>query len=654
MRFERSTDSILKLLNSVVGETISKPACHLLLIIILGIIGYSNTLNAPFILDDVRNIVENPVIKNIDFYISPSKAKVYTGLAEYPMLVNRYVGSLTFALNYKINGLDVTGYHAANLLIHLINSLLVYRLIQLLISTLSSEAGRGKHSDAKHASTIALFSSLLFVSHPIQTQAVTYIVQRFASLATLFYLLATIMYIKARLAFNNKSKEDGWRKNVRWICYYSMAFAVTVFAMKTKETAFTLPVMIIVCELLFLSGEVKSRILSATPFVLTMFIIPASLLFVADLNGSVGNATRLATDMSRLDYLLTEFRVIISYIRLILFPVGQNLDHDYPIYITIFDFELFLALMSLMIIWFTVIYTFKRYKNTIPLIKVIFFGAAWFFVTLSVESSIIPIKDVIFEHRLYLPSVGFFLVISCLAVMVIERCRQEWAKKTIFFSVIIISLVLTGTTYARNYVWSSEVSLWQDVVEKSPKKPRGYIQLTSFYNSRGRFDETASLSKRAILLNPPSFEIHNNLGTAFFMLGRTNEAIKEYTTALRINPDSAITQNNLGLALVRLGQLDEAVKAFETATRIKSDFAMAYNNLGMIFDKLGRTNEAINEFRTAIQIEPDSAQFHNNLGMVLGKEGLINEAIREFKTALRLNPDLTEANENLRTAFDLL
>ena len=229
----------------MVRNLLYKPVCYLLLLIILGILGYSNTFNSPFVFDDLGNIAENPVIKNLDYYITPAKAAVHKGMQGYPMLINRYIGSLTFALNYKINKLDVTGYHVVNLLIHLINSLLIYWFVQLIFITLASGAGGDNPLSLKHASTIALFSSLLFVTHPIQTQAVTYIIQRFASLATMFYLFSLIMYTKARLSLNEGDNDTpGGKINFRALVCYLVALFAAVLAMKTKEIAFTLPAMI--------------------------------------------------------------------------------------------------------------------------------------------------------------------------------------------------------------------------------------------------------------------------------------------------------------------------------------------------------------------------------------------------------------------------
>lgn len=573
---------------------LSKPACQLLLIIIVGTLGYSNTLNSPFHFDDEGCIVKNPIIKNLAYYVTPSQAKIYKGAQEYPMLINRYIGSLTFALNYKIHGLKVTGYHIFNILIHLINSLLVYWFVLLIFKSLASGAGGDKPALPEQTLTIALFTSLLFVSHPIQTQAVTYIVQRFASLATTFYLLSIIMYIKFRLTFNDSNRDHGGKTSIRAFTFYLIALLTTVLAIKTKEIAFTLPAIIFLYEFIFFKGKTKSRILALIPFILTMLIIPATLIYCVDLGGSINTATRLETDIPRLDYLYTQFRIIITYLRLILFPIAQNLDYDYPIYHSVFEPEVLLSLMALLAICSTVIYFFFRYRITHPITKIILFGTAWFFVTISIESGIIPISDVIFEHRMYLPSSGIFLVISTLLLMAVDKCRQKWVAGAVFSTVIITTLVLTATTYARNKVWNDKIVLWQDVVTKSPGKARGYYNLAQAHTEKGNLDIAIKYYKKAISINPNDYRYHLSLGICLGDLDRMNEAIAELKEAVRINPHDFEAYNNLGSAFGALGLINESIKAFRKALQIEPDSDMARNNLEISLGRLSRPNELTN------------------------------------------------------------
>ncbi|MBI4691537.1 MAG: hypothetical protein HY754_14925, partial [Nitrospirae bacterium] len=368
------------------------PIFHLFLIAIVGFLAYSNTFHVPFVFDDVHNIVENFFIKNPGNFIEPSKAK---GSQLYSFFKSRYIGYLTFALNYRLNSLNVTGYHIFNLTIHILNAILVYWLVTLTLKTpafsyqLSAISYQDHKEDEKirrwedknfsssqvlnFSTSIALFSALIFVSHPIQTQAVTYIVQRFASLATFFYLLAIVMYIKFRIHDTKKMHDAGYtihdKENPtacimdRESCIVSRASCImylaslfsAVLAMKTKEIAFTLPIVIILYEFMFFTESRFTihdsrftvhdsrfkRILYLIPIFLTMLIIPLTLIDIGipagELIEDVGKVTKGNTTLTRWEYLFTELRVVVTYIRLLFPPGNQNLDYDYPVYSSFFN-----------------------------------------------------------------------------------------------------------------------------------------------------------------------------------------------------------------------------------------------------------------------------------------------------------------------------
>jgi hypothetical protein len=288
-----------------------KSIIHIVLILICILFAYSSTYDVPFILDDVRNIVKNPKIRDLSYFFEIDALRP-----------SRYLGFLTFALNFHVHGLDVVGYHAVNLTIHIINALLVYALVLL---TLKTPWLRDRFGTNHLIPYLPLGAGLLFAVHPLQTQAVTYIVQRFASLATLFYLGSLVLYSRARLA-QTKGPSIAW---------YVGSVLCAVCAMKTKEIAFTLPVMIVLYELFFFRGKLVKRFMVLVPLLLTMLIIPLSILGVdrplGEIIGDIGDATQAQSTLSRWEYLATQGRVIMTYLRLVVLPVNQNLDYDYPV-----------------------------------------------------------------------------------------------------------------------------------------------------------------------------------------------------------------------------------------------------------------------------------------------------------------------------------
>jgi len=669
-------------------DQLTRPLTAILLIGLIAALIYSNTFSASFHFDDASNIVDNPPIKKIANLLD------FSG--------SRYIGFLTFALNYRFGGLSLFGFHFVNLLIHMTNGVLVYFLIRLLF-----QAPRLVPQPAFAAAppAIALCTALLFVAHPLQTQAVTYIVQRFASLATLFYLLTVVCYLRWRLSLQESKSRHLW---------YAAAFLATILAMKTKEITFTLPAMLLLLEFVAFGPPTRKQWIGLIPFFLTLPLIPLSRPGALG-EGEAGFASD-AHALSRPDYLFTQFRVIVTYLRLLVWPVDQNLDYDYPASHSLFEPSVFLSFLFLTALFAAAVYLLFVSRRTAadPRLRLIGFGILWLFLTLSIESSLIPIRDVIFEHRVYLPSVGFWLAATTALLGFSERWRIPVA---IGMGGLII--LFSIATYQRNRVWLDELSLWSDVVHKSPNKARGHVNLGATYIDQDRLDEAIRESNIALALQPgfaePYYnmglidykkgnpadalskfeaaialkhdyaEAHNNLGLVYKALKRPDDAIREYDTAISINPDYAEAHSNLGVIYKEMGKYDEAIQEYKTALSINPDYAEIHNNLGNVYQKLGRFDEALQEYRNAIlikpdypstffnqgvvyynrgkpsdaliafkeaiRLKPDYAEAHNNLGDIYKEQGNFQEAIQEFQTALKLKPDLVEAYYNLGDCY---
>jgi Flp pilus assembly protein TadD len=601
------------------------PVLHGLLIAVVCLAAYSNTFHVPFQFDDDYQIVVKPYVRDIRHFLEGSGPKWFSSDHGFRM---RPVGYFTFALNYRLHDGNVAGYHAVNLGIHLLNALLVYALVLLTFRTPwftrpRAEAGDPPVPEDDSRRTVALFSALLFAAHPLQTQAVTYVVQRLASLATLWFLLSLVAYVRSRLASLASPSRYAF------LPWYLASLACAVLAMKTKEIAFTLPLAIALYECLFFEGRAGKRLLYLLPLLLTMAIIPAGFLGAGrpagELLGDVSQATRVGTAMTRWEYLLTEFRVIVTYLRLLVFPAHQNLDYDYPVFRSFLDPPVFLSFLFLLAIFLLAIWLLLRSRNADSGgrrdLRLVSFGIFWFFLTLSVESSVIPIADVIFEHRVYLPSVGFFVAVTSFLFLLGRRLegKRKGSERYLIAGLSAAVVLLSVLTYARNGVWGSEVTLWEDAAGKSPAKARP----------------------------------HNNLGNSYLKKGRLEEAMREFETAIRIQPDLPDSHNNLGIVYSTWTRFDEAIREYRTAIHLWPGYHEAYNNLGIAYKRQGRLEDAIREFRTAIDIQPDYAEAHYNLGNVYALQGRFEEAIREFQAAILLNPNHPNAAENLELAIRL-
>ncbi len=528
----------------------SRTPVHIILIVSLGFLVYSNTLHAPFQFDDQANIVDNTAIRSFEVFRDPLKIKELDSPVNAKVLFGtRYVGFLTFALNYRLHGLDVFGYHVVNIAIHIINALLVYWLIRLSFRTpffkgSIFDADAAPAANKNLVGIIALFSSLLFVAHPLQTQAVTYIVQRLTSLATLFFLLSLTLYIRARLSESVAA------------CYgiYCASIVSASLAMLTKEISITLPVIIGLYEFMFFKGKMGKRFLFLLPAFLTVLIIPFAMITVnsaiADLDTATAFRIAGSKSISQWEYLLTQFRVIVTYIRLMFPPVVQNLDYDYPIYRSFFDMEIVLSVLFLLSLFGFGIYLLRRssrlnMRNN-HILRLSAFGIFWFFITLSVESSIIPIHDVIFEHRVYLPSVGFFTAIVALIISarIFLLNKLVILKKALVPVLAVIVLILSGAAYVRNTIWQDEIKLWEDVVKKSPNKARVHYNLGVIYDKKGRIYEAIEEYLEVIKLSPNHADAYNNLGAAYAKTGHPDKAVEKFYIAAKLRPEDADIQKN--------------------------------------------------------------------------------------------------------------
>jgi tetratricopeptide (TPR) repeat protein len=636
---------------------LQKRIVSLVLIAIVGLLAYANTFNTSFVFDDAPNIVENPLIRSLSGFVNPSEEGVHPTV--YKFFIIRKVGYFTFALNYMAHGLDVRGYHAINLIIHIISGLLLYFLVVLTFRSPFMENSPLK----KRSGLIALFSALLFVSHPVQTQAVTYIVQRLASLATLFYVLSLVSYIAWRLrkVKNQKTKLNGNKElhnlDPSSFFLYFLSILSAVLAMKTKEIAFTLPFVIVLFEFLFFTGKARFRLLHLMPFLLTMLIIPLTYVGLhSDTDKSlegiladVDQATKVQK-ISRVDYLFTEFRVIVTYLRLLMLPIEQNLDYDYPVYHSFFDPHVFLSFFILVGIFGLGFFLFHRSRVSDRELRIVAFGIFWFFIALSVESSIVPLFP-IFEHRVYLPSMGAFIAAVSGSFIIVYRLKSPWIRKAVLWGFITTLLVLIGTTYVRNTVWQDEVSLWADVVRKSPENARGHNNLGKAYLDRSHIDKSLEHLLLAIKLDPDYADAHNNLGLAYTYNGMPDKGIMHSRKALESEPNLYGAYNNLGLAYYSKGMAAQAIDNYITSIRMNPDFAEAYHNLGNVYIQTNQYNNAIELFNKVLQMNPNLAGTYHSLGYSYFMKGNIEKAIKHYKTALGLQPEKKNTHFALGLAY---
>ena len=306
----------------------------------------------------------------------------------------------------------------------------------------------------------------------------------------------------------------------------------------------------------------------------------------------------------------------------------------------------FLLLLSIFILAVYLFYHSRKETAFSWGFRLIAFGIFYFFITLSVESSLIPIKDVIFEHRVYLPSLGFFLCFTAGIILIKNRLREPF-NRVIIPALLLITIILAGTAYTRNAIWSDSLSLWEDVVRKSPMKARPHTNLGNAYFGKGDLDAAAAEYLLAISLDPRYDMAHYNLGIFYLHRDLLDEAEAEFRTTIESDPESDDAHLSLGIALYRQERFPEAQAEFLSAAEINPFNTDAHSNLGFMYEQQGRIDEAINEYATVIKLKPSLAETHYSLGLCLIKKNNTPGAIAEFERAVSLDPGFLEAREAL-------
>lgn len=580
------------------------PAGHLLLVLLLGVLAYSNSFGVPFILDDFESITRNESIRDLGNFLP--------GGSGYDFHPRRWVGYFSFALNHHFGGLNVFGYHLVNLLIHLTAALLIYALTRLSFRTPVLAESRL----APQAGSLALLAALFFVVHPVQTQAVTYVVQRLTSLCTLLYLLSLVLYIVARLrleqSFADNGSQDAYKYGIRHALFpLGMAFIAAVLAMFTKEIAFTLPLAAALYEWAFFRGAWRLRLPLLLPLLATLAIIPAFVILGREL-GSDGTFQQTLVDIPRWHYLFTQFPVIVTYLRLLIFPINQNLDYDFPVYTSFFAPQVILSFLVLTAIIALALRLFAATRpgrnSADPSLRLMAFGTAWFFLTLSVESSLVPLADVIFEHRLYLPTVGAFMALATLLFLLRGKMPKRIPGQLLLLAGGMVILVLTAASWQRNRDWRSEVSIWQDTVRKSPNKSRPWYNLGTHLTDAGRPTEAIPALARAVTLDPQHAEAWHNLGRSYLLNNQAAKAIVPLRTAVSLKPEMDNAVVNLAVALIQTRNPRAAIPHLEGVRRRFPEWPEVRLNLGIAYLGIGQIAAARRELAALQRITPPLAR----------------------------------------------
>jgi tetratricopeptide (TPR) repeat protein len=595
--FSVSRQDPATLIDRVLGILASRSA-QIAFLIALVLLTYLRTLDVPFYLDDYHSIRDNPAIRD------PGNLAEIRGFGG----VMRILGYLSFALNYATGAYELAGYHAVNIAIHALTTLVVFFLTLKLCQT----RALSPHCSPEFRTYFALLTAVLFAVHPLQTQAVTYIVQRLASMTALFYLTSLLFYVHARLAV---------KIPVKLIALLLAGFFFTA-AMLTKQNAATLPLVVLLCELCFLKPRKRVYVFLAVLALLGLAALVAG--FRVYLNQDffqvLDTRTVETAVVTRAEYLALQMQVLWSYILKFLLPFNLYLDYYLPIpERPLAPSTLFFASLHLLMI-----------AGAAALLRrspIISFGILFYYASHLVESSILPIRDFGFEHRTYLPNLGFCLVAAWLLLHTLPRYLGKTIRHTI---IALLVMTLATLTWARNEVWRDPPAFFRHEIAVNPENLRAYGMLGEYHLRMQDYGNALLAYEQGAPLMDTYISKDANTELAFY---------SNYVLAL----DG--TQNYTAA----LGIIDKMLRV-ETDPFVRAVFL---SRRGIINAKLGLYEQAEIEFTEALALDGtifDAVFNYAKVLIVLGKLDQANEMLRRASVLDPVNPEIQLLIEFIQNA----
>jgi len=560
---------------------------------------YWPSFHSEFHFDDLTSIIQNPYIRIADL-----KPGSLWQAAVQDRVQNRPLPNLSFALNFYLSQLNTFSYHVVNFILLVITGLGVWLLLEKLFIRLGYDRGR--------SGLAAWMAALVWTAHPLNTQAITYIVQRSTAMAGAFSVWSVYFYHLARQ-----------RKNPRSL-FYVLAASFCLLAMLSKETAAVLPLIIFAYGLYFFDGFSQGWLRRNWKWIFALVIL---YLVAASLVLRPGMIEKGMDDFKQAGFsawekFLSAPRTMVWYFFLTIFPIPQflSLVHDYPVsrslfhpWTTALSFAIVLAMIAL------AVYNARRWKA-------FSFCVLWYFGNLLIEAMPLPI-DPVNEHRLYLALLG---IIAPLVAWLILKIKNY---KSALVLLMAVSLFLGLFSWQRNRIWKTDESLWRDTLQKAPKVSRAWANYCSALIDSGNNKKDGPACKYAVFLDPDDPELQNNLALAYLGIENYDQAEIHLLKAVELKPDFAIALFNLGTVKILQGDLVMAKIYLRRAGELKTADARMYFNLGMIFQKLEDNEKALAEFLDALKLRPEWAQARLNAALILADQGKCPEAVLLLEAA---------------------
>jgi len=566
------------------------------LIVLLGLICYFNSFQSPFIWDDYGLVKENKLVQSWNYLPQIFTSDILGGKANDTFY--RPLQMLSYLLDYTFWKENVIGYHLTNTVFHILTGIGVFYLIVTLFN--------------QHL--LALLTSLLFVVHPIHTEAVTYISGRADPMVAFFLMFALIFYIKF----------DQTKDNL----FYAASLFLFGLSLLTKEYALIFPILIIVYHHVMKRKINWKRV--------GMLFSMGALYLILRQASQVNVAGDIKT--SFFERLPGVFVALWEYLRLLIFPTNLHMGYGLKLF-EINSLKFWLGLVSFLLL--TALVYHKRKSNAI-----VYFSVIWFFISLFPVSNLYPVNAYMAEHWLYLPSIGFCLILACGINAVFERSKPA--------AVVIVSLIMCFYSYQtiqQNFLWKEPESFYKRIIAFNPSFYQAYNNLGSFYAAKDDGRNAQIYYKKALEIKPNNEQAHSNLALLYKKRGDFANAKKHYAQALQINPDDSETHYNFAALLGEYGEYKEAETHYKKVWSLDPENSDALNNQGLLLYEQERPLEAMIYYKQAIETRFSNKEAHNNLANVYAEQGSFEDAKRHYFEAIRIEPNYIEAHNNLGYLF---
>ncbi|HVP10935.1 MAG TPA: tetratricopeptide repeat protein [Phycisphaerae bacterium] len=606
------------------GHGAGHPRRHLraavALLVLAGLAVYANSFGGMQLLDDYQAIALNKSIQRLwpisDVLSAPAQSTV----------AGRPIVNLTFAINYAIGGAGLWGYHAVNLAVHMAAALLLFGILRRTWPAAVGGAAEtpGRANGDSRVLWLAAVAALIWVVHPLQTESVTYLVQRTESLMGLFYLLT--LYCAMR------GMQTTGRAVVAW---FVAAVVACALGMACKEVMVTAPLMVLLYDRVFVTGSFHQIVLRRGRLYLGLaatWILLVLLMAGGPRSASVG----FAHGVSALTYAENQCQAILTYLKLAFWPHPLLVDYGVPRAIPVAEAVPYAAALGVLLAA-VVIALVRR--------PAIGFLGAWFFIILAPTSSFVPIiSEVAAERRMYLPLAAVIVLAVALADRLFDRLSasssrygtgRSWAKGLI---VVIVVGLLGSLTIRRNAEYHDPFGMWKDLLAVRPDSARAYANLGLLYSMSDRQAEALQAFQQVLKLGPDDMATRANLGKTLAALGRHEEAVAEYQRAMAMAPDDRVLRCSLGSELEELGRVDEAMECYQGVLKVEPGNTMAGMGVGSCLQRKGEFTAAATAYRGLLAVDARNLDARCRLATCLVRAGKFDEAIAECRDNLARDP----------------